>query len=61
MEKLYENNSFVDKSFEYITTIKQNYAQRIANFAFTHSTRVGINFAFIDEENNNQGAEAPDV
>lgn len=59
--KLYENNSFVDKSFEYITTIKQNYAQRIANFAFTHSTRVGINFAFIDEENNNQGADAPGV
>lgn len=53
--------SFVQKNFQYITTIKQNYAQRIANFAFTHSTRVGINFAFIDEENNNQGAEALDV
>ena len=28
----------------YITTLKQNYAQRIANHAFTHSTRVGISY-----------------
>ena len=28
----------------YITTLKQNYAQRIANHAFTHSTRVGITY-----------------
>lgn len=31
-------------SFEYITTIKQNYAQRIANHAFTHPVRVGVDF-----------------
>ena len=31
-------------NFQYIATIKQNYTQRIANFAFTHSTRVGIDF-----------------
>lgn len=30
--------------FEYITTLKQNYAQRIANHAFAHSIRVGISF-----------------
>lgn len=30
--------------FEYKTTIKQNYTQRIANHAFTHSVRVGIDF-----------------
>lgn len=30
--------------FEYKTTIKQNYAQRIANHAFTHPVRVGIDF-----------------
>ena len=28
----------------YISTIKQNYAQRIANQAFVHPTRVGVNF-----------------
>ncbi len=28
----------------YVTTLKQNYAQRIANHAFTHSIRVGISF-----------------
>lgn len=31
-------------SFEYITTIKTHYAQRIANHAFTHPVRVGIDF-----------------
>lgn len=30
---------------QYIGTIKQNYAQRIANHAFMHSIRVGISFA----------------
>lgn len=30
--------------FEYVTTIKQNYTQRIANHAFTHPVRVGIDF-----------------
>lgn len=33
-----------DCLFEYITTIKQNYAQRIANHAFSHPVRVGIDF-----------------
>lgn len=32
---------------QYIGTIKQNYAQRIANHAFMHSIRVGITFASI--------------
>lgn len=30
--------------WEYITTIKQNYTQRIANQAFTYPTRVGVDF-----------------
>lgn len=30
--------------FEYITTIRQNYTQRIANYAFSHPVRVGIEF-----------------
>ena len=29
---------------EYVFTLKQNYAQRIANHAFTHPMRVGIDF-----------------
>ncbi len=29
---------------EYVTTIKQNYTQRIANHAFSHPVRVGIDF-----------------
>ena len=29
---------------EYITTIKENYTQRIANHAFTHPIRVGVDF-----------------
>ena len=33
-----------DCIFEYRTTVKQNYAQRIANHAFTHPVRVGIDF-----------------
>ena len=33
-----------DCLFEYVTTIKQNYAQRIANHAFSHPVRVGIDF-----------------
>ena len=31
-------------TLEYVTTLKQNYAQRIANHAFAHSMRVGISF-----------------
>lgn len=40
-EGKWEAKSYV---FEYVTTIKQNYAQRIANHAFTHPVRVGIDF-----------------
>jgi len=55
-------HQFENVELQYLASIKQNYAQRIANFAFTHSTRVGINFAFIDENKaKNNGAEAPDV
>jgi hypothetical protein len=31
-------------NLKYITTIKENYTQRIANHAFTHSVRIGVNF-----------------
>lgn len=34
--------------FEYMTTIRQNYAQRIANHAFAHPVRVGIDFVKLD-------------
>lgn len=34
--------------FEYMTTIRQNYAQRIANYAFAHPVRVGIDFVKLD-------------
>ena len=30
--------------FNYVATLKQTYAQRIANHAFSHSIRVGISF-----------------
>ena len=33
--------------FQYITTIKQNYAQRIANHAFAYPIRVGVDFVKI--------------
>ena len=33
-----------DVDFQYLTTIKYSYAQRIANHAFTHPVRVGIDF-----------------
>lgn len=37
-------------SFEYITTIKTHYAQRIANHAFTHPVRVGVDFVKINDK-----------
>ena len=41
-------DNIVDKcEFEYITTIRQNYTQRIANYAFSHPVRVGIDFVNI--------------
>ncbi|MBQ4632945.1 MAG: hypothetical protein IJB46_06300 [Prevotella sp.] len=39
--KISQKEKFV---FEYVCTLKQNYAQRIANHAFAHSIRVGISF-----------------
>lgn len=41
-----ENGELTLKKYclEYVTTIKQNYAQRIANHAFSHPVRVGIDF-----------------
>lgn len=33
-----------EMEIEYVTTIKQNYTQRIANHAFTHPVRVGVDF-----------------
>ena len=41
---LFQKVEVKEFTFKYIATIKQNYTQRIANFAFTHSTRVGIDF-----------------
>ena len=32
---------------QYITTIRQNYAQRIANHAFSYPLRVGVDFVKI--------------
>lgn len=40
----FKNKNKVECEFEYITTIRQNYTQRIANFAFSHPVRVGIDF-----------------
>ncbi|MBK8243244.1 MAG: hypothetical protein IPK88_07455 [Saprospiraceae bacterium] len=49
-------NKFRDEEFdqnlncfdvEYITTLRSDYAQRIANHSFGHPTRVGVNFAKI--------------
>ena len=34
----------IECDFQYITTIKQNYAQRIANHAFAYPIRVGVDF-----------------
>ena len=45
--KIEENEGEVKaypNEWEYVTTIKQNYAQRIANQAFTYPTRVGVDF-----------------
>lgn len=38
------------KELVYVTTIKQNYAQRIANQAFVHPARVGVDFIKKEEE-----------
>ena len=46
-----------DYNFKYIATIKQNYTQRIANFAFTHSTRVGIDFVEYPDNSTNLDTE----
>ena len=40
----FKNKNRVECELEYITTIRQNYTQRIANFAFSHPVRVGIDF-----------------
>ena len=40
----FKNKNKVECELEYITTIRQNYTQRIANFAFSHPVRVGIDF-----------------
>lgn len=37
-------NDLKEVDFEYLTTIKYNYTQRIANHAFAHPVRVGIDF-----------------
>lgn len=40
----FKNKNKEECEFEYVTTIRQNYTQRIANFAFSHPIRVGIDF-----------------
>lgn len=42
--RLTEDAQIKTVEVEYLTTIKQNYTQRIANHAFTHPVRVGIDF-----------------
>ena len=44
--KLYKERTedLADIDFRYLTTIKNSYAQRIANHAFAHPVRVGIDF-----------------
>lgn len=44
--KLYreKTGNLIDNDFQYLTTIKNGYAQRIANHAFAHPVRVGIDF-----------------
>lgn len=37
--------------FQYVTTIKQNYTQRIANHTFAYPVRVGVDFVKIAENN----------
>ena len=51
-----EDNQSIIKTnvFKYITTIKQNYAQRIANHAFMHPIRVGIDFIKKESPENNK-------
>lgn len=36
----------------YVMTLKQNYAQRIANYAFSYTLRVGVDFASIKKKHN---------
>ena len=45
--KRFKDNIVDECEFEYITTIRQNYTQRIANYAFSHPVRVGIDFVNI--------------
>lgn len=40
-----EEGIIVNKKVKYATTIKSSYSQRIANHAYTHPLRVGIDFA----------------
>ena len=42
--RMFKNGDVEDKEFEYLTTIRPNYTQRIANYAFAHPLRVGIDF-----------------
>lgn len=40
-----DGQTIVTSKWTYVTTIKQNYAQRIANHAFAHPVRIGVDFA----------------
>ena len=48
LDKTGEKKEF---EFHYITTIKQNYAQRIANHTFAYPVRVGVDFVKVTEQN----------
>lgn len=42
--KLFKNNELNDTSLRYVFTLKNSYAQRIANHAFNYPIRVGVDF-----------------
>ncbi len=44
MDVKQDTGDFEWRKIKYVTTLRQNYAQRIANHAFTYPTRVGVDF-----------------
>lgn len=48
MDVTKDKGDFEWRIINYKTTLRQNYAQRIANHAFTHPTRVGVDFVTVN-------------
>lgn len=46
-----KNGNRKELEFQYVTTIKQNYTQRIANHTFAYPVRVGVDFVKIAKNN----------